>query len=297
MKWSMASTGLVAAGLVGIVIIILFQNITVNNEEDYYLLKEISQAAMIDAIDLAHFRDYGRVKIIQEKYVESFTRRFAEAANVTNTSNYLLGFYNIMEYPPKASVSIGTNLGEYTVFGNHLTPHEYSISNSLDSIIEVDEIDNKKEDCDEKKTYYSIPYISQSSNVKSTSNSAKIKPPETEDDTVEWQATDIIPIGKVQMVSHIMVYYETFSDMYDEVINPWSISDPNAADYIASKMTLKSLSLSDSSGNTVVSWSADVLCDKGSADLKTYGGHAFANPVCPYGIIYEVNWHNNACDE
>ena len=74
MKWSFASVGLVAAGLVGVVIILLFQNLTVNNEEDYYLLKEILEASMIDSVDLAYYRDTGKLKIVQEKLVENFTR-------------------------------------------------------------------------------------------------------------------------------------------------------------------------------------------------------------------------------
>ena len=40
MKWSFASVGLIVFGLIGLAIIILFQNITTNNENDYYLLKE-----------------------------------------------------------------------------------------------------------------------------------------------------------------------------------------------------------------------------------------------------------------
>ena len=61
MKWTFASAGLVAAGMVGVVIILLFQNLTVNNEEDYYLLKEMTEAAMIDSIDLAYYRDSGKL--------------------------------------------------------------------------------------------------------------------------------------------------------------------------------------------------------------------------------------------
>ena len=57
MKWSFAQVGLVAAGLCGIVIIILFQRITTNNEQDYYLLREVTEAAMLDSIDLAYYRD------------------------------------------------------------------------------------------------------------------------------------------------------------------------------------------------------------------------------------------------
>ena len=39
MKWSFASVGLIVLGLVGLSIIILYQNITTNNENDYNLLK------------------------------------------------------------------------------------------------------------------------------------------------------------------------------------------------------------------------------------------------------------------
>ena len=35
MKWSFASVGLIVFGLIGLTIIILFQNITTNNENDY----------------------------------------------------------------------------------------------------------------------------------------------------------------------------------------------------------------------------------------------------------------------
>lgn len=299
MKWTFASTGLVAAGLVGVVIILLFQNITVNNEEDYYLLKEISQAAMIDAIDLAHFRDYGKLKISQEKFVENFTRRFAEAANVINTNNYSLGFYNIMEYPPKVSVNIATNLGEYTIFGNHLESQEYSIANSLDSIIEIEEIDKKLEDCDVKKTYYSIPYITY---VKGTvkegvaSGTAHIREPETDGD---WVVNKIIPIGKIQMVSHVKIYLDTFAEMYYNPMADTAIIDPKMADFIApaDKVELESFELTGTGAETYVDWTANVECIRGSKDLKTYGGVKFTEPKCIYGIIYEVNWHNNACVE
>ena len=36
--------------------------------KDYYLLKEVTEAAMIDAIDLVYYRQTGDLKIIKEKY-------------------------------------------------------------------------------------------------------------------------------------------------------------------------------------------------------------------------------------
>ena len=126
MKWSFASVGLVAAGLVGVVIILLFQNLTVNNEEDYYLLKEITEAAMIDAVDLKAYRDGigwdgvtedtdpesmhcmegipGTIRIIEEKFVESFVRRFASSAQLNR--KYKIIINDIDECPPKVTVTL-----------------------------------------------------------------------------------------------------------------------------------------------------------------------------------------------
>ena len=44
-------------GLFGILLINLFGNITINNEQDYYLLKETTKAAMIDSVDITAYRE------------------------------------------------------------------------------------------------------------------------------------------------------------------------------------------------------------------------------------------------
>ena len=76
MKWSFASLGLIILGLFGLLIIILFNEITVSNEQDYYNLKNAAEASMIDAVDVAYYRLTGEIKISKEKFVENFTRRF-----------------------------------------------------------------------------------------------------------------------------------------------------------------------------------------------------------------------------
>ena len=53
MKESMWGYMLIALGLVVITIIVLVQNITTTQEEDYYLTREILHASMIDAIIVA----------------------------------------------------------------------------------------------------------------------------------------------------------------------------------------------------------------------------------------------------
>lgn len=134
MKWTFASFFMVALGLFGIAIIFLFQDITVSNEDDYYLLKEITEAAMVDSIDLAYYRVRGEVKIIQEKFVEVFTRRFAESSTLS-AKGYEIEFYDIIEEPPKVTVRIKNKTHGYTL---DTSDNEFDIINELSAIIETD---------------------------------------------------------------------------------------------------------------------------------------------------------------
>ena len=167
MKWSFASVGLIVFGLIGLTIIILFQNITTNNENDYYLLKEVTEASMIDAIDMDYYRQTGELKIIKNKFVESFTRRFAEST-VFASSNYTINYFDIMETPPKATVSINTGIGEYTIYQD---TSDYHVANTLSAILEYygkeeSTIGENRIDgtplVEKKftKIYYSMPYSS-----------------------------------------------------------------------------------------------------------------------------------------
>ena len=164
MKWSFASVGLIVFGLIGLTIIILFQNITTNNENDYYLLKEATEASMIDAINMDYYRETGELKITKEKFVESFTRRFAEST-VFASSEYTINYFDIMEEPPKVTVSINTGIGEYTIYQD---TSDYHVANTLSAILEYYGKDGSKTGESyvngtplvEKtftKTYYSIP--------------------------------------------------------------------------------------------------------------------------------------------
>lgn len=132
MKWSFASVAVVVAGIIGITIILLFQQITTNNESDYYLLKEATEASMIESIDMSYYRETGNLKIIREKFVENFIRRFAESTRLTGTG-YTISFYDIMETPPKVSIVINTGLGQYRIFED---TSDYNVQNKLDAILE-----------------------------------------------------------------------------------------------------------------------------------------------------------------
>ena len=132
MKWSTTALGLIIFGLVGISIIMLFQQITTTNENDYYLLKGITEAAMIDSIDISYYRETGNLKIVREKFVENFTRRFAESTLIIGTK-YTIKFFDIMEEPPKVSVRIDTGIENYRIYN---TEDSYNVLNELTGIFE-----------------------------------------------------------------------------------------------------------------------------------------------------------------
>ena len=66
MKESFWGYWLILLGVFVVVIMMLIQNVTSNSTEDYYTVKQISEAALIDAVDYAYYREYGEVRINKE---------------------------------------------------------------------------------------------------------------------------------------------------------------------------------------------------------------------------------------
>ena len=133
MKWSFASVALVFAGISGLLIILLFNEITVSNEQDYYTLKDATEAAMIDAIDVTYYRLTGEVKISQEKFVENFTRRFTNVSTF-GQGNYYIEFGQIIEYPAKVSVRIVDATNSYNIYTEEAT--QTDIVNEISAILD-----------------------------------------------------------------------------------------------------------------------------------------------------------------
>ena len=150
-------------GMGGIVLINFFGQVVVSNEQNYYLLKEVTEAAMYDAVDLTAYRmgigydgvtmesdqydsmhclaaQPGTVRIIREKFVESFMRRFAENAELNR--KYRIVIHDIDECPPKVSLSlIATNNFDFATFlridfSNQGTDVPTDIVNSITAILE-----------------------------------------------------------------------------------------------------------------------------------------------------------------
>lgn len=76
MKESLWGYILLLFGIFIIVVMMIIRDYQTTNDEEYYLLKEVTQAAMIDSVDYTYYREYDDLKIIEEKFVENFVRRF-----------------------------------------------------------------------------------------------------------------------------------------------------------------------------------------------------------------------------
>ena len=129
--------------LVGIIILAMFTFGVINiassyqtgNELDYYLLKETTEAAMVDAIDIGYYRlSGGLYRMDKEKFAESFVRRFAQ--NVSNNRNYDIKFYDINETPPKVTIKIDSSTSA-SFSGDNL-----NISNKISSVMETNYKEN-----------------------------------------------------------------------------------------------------------------------------------------------------------
>ena len=132
MKESFWGVFIISMGLIGIAFVFLFQNITNTDEHNMQLLKETTEAAMYDAVDLGAHRKDGTVKINREKFVENFVRRFAENASLART--YVIEIYDVNETPPKVSLKVSsTEKGNVT--GDEIVT--FDIQNKIDAILET----------------------------------------------------------------------------------------------------------------------------------------------------------------
>ena len=125
---------LVLLGVFVVIILLLVQNVTSNNTESSYTVRQISEAAMLDAVDYAYYREYGELKINREKFVESFMRRFAETASLSN--QYTLTFAGIYEAPPKVSVQITSKTNTYFIANEQTSSEDFDMESRVEAILE-----------------------------------------------------------------------------------------------------------------------------------------------------------------
>ena len=130
MNKSMLTVGIILLSLISLLLINVISNYSTGGELDYYLVKETTEAAMEDAVDIEYYRLNSQLRIDKEKFVESFLRRFADSVDATRS--YTISFYDINEVPPKVSVKVDSN----TVLS--FSGQAANISTALDAILEAD---------------------------------------------------------------------------------------------------------------------------------------------------------------
>lgn len=137
MNKGILTVGIILLALIALNLLNVLNNYSTGSELDYYLLKETTDAAMLDAVDSFYYKTCGLYRIDKEKFVESFLYRFA--TNVDASRGYKIGFYDINEVPPKVSVKIDslTTLGFKQQDGDTTAA---TISTSYDAILETNYI-------------------------------------------------------------------------------------------------------------------------------------------------------------
>ena len=104
MNKGMLTVGIILLSIIALLMINVLTNFSTGSELDYYLVKETTDAAIEDSIDLVYLRTCGLYRIDKEKFVENFLYRFANS--VDSTRDYNIKFYDINEVPPKVSVKV-----------------------------------------------------------------------------------------------------------------------------------------------------------------------------------------------
>lgn len=130
MNKGMLTVGIILLSLMALLLINVISNFSTGGELDYYLVKETTEAAMEDAVDIEYYRLNAQIRIDKDKFVESFLKRFADS--VDSTRSYTIGFYDINEVPPKVSVKVDS----HTVLSFSGEPGH--ITTAIDAILEAD---------------------------------------------------------------------------------------------------------------------------------------------------------------
>ena len=132
---------LVLLGIFVVVVMMLANDATTTNSQDYYQLKEVANSALYDSIDYSYYSQTKQIRILKEVFVENFLRRFSETVGITDT--YDVQFVDLYESPPKVSIKISTSTAGFIVgrdtkdtYGTEDGVTKLDVVNSIDLILE-----------------------------------------------------------------------------------------------------------------------------------------------------------------
>lgn len=132
MKESVWAWWFIVLGLIIIGVVMLVTDMTTTSEQNYHMIKEISEASMMESVDYAYYRKYGELRISQEKFMENFIRRYSDVVTINKTST--ISFYDNFESPPKITVEVATSSSQIII---NYSSMDFSITNKLDAILEM----------------------------------------------------------------------------------------------------------------------------------------------------------------
>lgn len=133
MKESYWGYWLILLGIFIMVVMLLLNDATTTDTQDYYQLKEVANSAIYDSVDYSYYAQTGEIRIIKEVFVENFLRRFSQTVSMTDT--YKIDFYDLYESPPKVSIKVATTTGNYLVANDSTS---LDVVNSIDLVVELD---------------------------------------------------------------------------------------------------------------------------------------------------------------
>ena len=163
MNKAMLTIGIIFMAVVGFYSVSVIVGQQTGAELDYYLLKETTEAAMNDAVDMSFYRQFGTVRMDKEKFMESFVKRFS--VGVDGTRGYDINVYDINETPPKVSIKITS--GKRTNVVKKISDTgkvDVDITTSVDMILE-DQNKNNIAIEDQYKTYKNDLKITSVNNI------------------------------------------------------------------------------------------------------------------------------------
>lgn len=315
MKESLWGYYLALLGITVSTIMIMTTSMTTTNQQNYYLLKEVTNAAMIDAIDYGYYREYGTIKINTEKFVENFLRRFSEGISKTNT--YKIDFYSIYENPPSVSIRVTSNTGDFNINGDSTN---INVINSIDAIIEsnntivVSDVyysvpydwcdDSKYISNDKKNKDYGYCQLSIRAKLKFDKGFAKNVANEIEK---KLPSGEIIDYSKIKVLSieflkvmnsqeEINNYHDFYDKIYDREVSindiPKSTENVN---HLAQNVKDVKIYMQEKENNYYLAYGLKFNCDKNNIgdNMLVYNGYADKpyNGNCSIGIKYKVNYY------
>lgn len=316
MKESMWGYYLILLGIMVSTVMILMSNMVTSNQQDYYLLKEVTNASMHDSVDWSYYKKYGEMRINTEKFVEVFVRRFAETVSKTNT--YKLDFYSIYENPPSVSIRVTTNTGDFHIAGDTTN---VDVINTYDAILESN---NNAFVDDDNFVFYSIPYeeckeedqykkingkkycaVTNKVPLNFSSNSKamkviekKITAQDKKFDVSKVKILDVHFLNTLSKNDDYEKYKESFNDIYDYNVDTGSINKINGIDYGDFFADIKNVKISVVDGDNdkkYLTYGLDYSCDGVERFNESHGVKPFRKKASVSNYLNTPSEYLDSC--